>query len=239
MSKIEEVNKYTIKRFRARFFTNELPVPLRFTLPETEEEEEEDGNDDDNDDDDDDKEYYTISVEELGTMRDGDFERCYNMIKETSSDTYKNSEVGWSPAKKLREMRGRDMRYILVRQRRRGQGKNPSDNDNLQLQREKTLPASAIGSRGRSKPLNNGEFRDRKPVSDVVAFLSFMLTYEDGYRVIYCYELHVSARLRACGLGSRLMDLMEHVGRKVNVDKAMLTVFWTNEGALRFYQKRG
>jgi ribosomal protein S18 acetylase RimI-like enzyme len=71
------------------------------------------------------------------------------------------------------------------------------------------------------------------------AFLSFMLTYEDGCEVVYCYEVHVGERLRGMGLGTRLVGLMEEVGRRVGVEKAMLTVFVTNGGAAAFYARLG
>ncbi|KAI9682053.1 MAG: hypothetical protein M1817_000107 [Caeruleum heppii] len=75
--------------------------------------------------------------------------------------------------------------------------------------------------------------------SVVDAFLSFMFTYEDGHDTVYCYELHLSPELRGAGLGRRLMSDMEHSGRRVGVEKAMLTVFLTNEPGLRFYEKLG
>ncbi|MCJ1463753.1 hypothetical protein MMC07_002362 [Pseudocyphellaria aurata] len=74
---------------------------------------------------------------------------------------------------------------------------------------------------------------------EVEGFLSFMLTYEDGFEVIYCYEIHLKPLLRGSGLGKQLIGLMEEVGQKVGVAKAMLTVFVENEGALRFYEKLG
>ena len=66
-----------------------------------------------------------------------------------------------------------------------------------------------------------------------------MLTYEDGYEVIYCYEIHISSRLRGHGVGKHLMRLMEDIGRRVGVEKAMLTVFLENQGGLAFYEKMG
>lgn len=74
---------------------------------------------------------------------------------------------------------------------------------------------------------------------NVEAFLSFMITYEDGHEVVYCYEIHLLDHLQGCGLGKHLMGIMEEVGRKVGVEKGMLTVFLENEGALRFYKKLG
>ncbi|KAI9816053.1 MAG: hypothetical protein M1827_002045 [Pycnora praestabilis] len=82
-----------------------------------------------------------------------------------------------------------------------------------------------------------------KPTPDstmsVEAFLSFMLTYEDGHEVIYCYEIHLAKQLRGCGLGKKLMEIMEDVGRKVGLGKAMLTVFVKNEVGVNFYERLG
>ncbi|KAI4160246.1 MAG: hypothetical protein L6R39_000241 [Caloplaca ligustica] len=73
----------------------------------------------------------------------------------------------------------------------------------------------------------------------VEGFLSFMLTYEDGHETVYCYELHIDARLQKQGIGKHLMSLMEHIGSSAGVKKSMLTVFVENGAALRFYEKLG
>ena len=73
----------------------------------------------------------------------------------------------------------------------------------------------------------------------VEAFLSFMFTYEDGFEVIYVYEVHVSEGLRGCGLGTLLMGMVEDIGSRAGIEKAMLTVFTENEAALRFYSRLG
>ena len=70
-------------------------------------------------------------------------------------------------------------------------------------------------------------------------FLSFMLTYEDGREVAYVYELHLAETLRGGGIGRHLMGLVEEIGRKVGVDKVMLTVFVVNERARQFYARLG
>lgn len=75
--------------------------------------------------------------------------------------------------------------------------------------------------------------------TEVEGFLSFMLTYEDGHEVIYCYELHIAPRLQGLGLGKHLMGLMEKTGINAGVEKSMLTVFMENEAALKFYDKLG
>ncbi|MCJ1312761.1 hypothetical protein MMC25_006437 [Agyrium rufum] len=71
------------------------------------------------------------------------------------------------------------------------------------------------------------------------AFLSFMLTYEDGHEVIYCYEIHLMSSLQRTGLGKHLMGVMEDAGRRVGVEKAMLTVFISNQNAIAFYNHLG
>lgn len=74
---------------------------------------------------------------------------------------------------------------------------------------------------------------------EVEGFCSFMLTYEDGCEVVYCYEVHLAPQARGLGIGKLLMGLVEGVGREVGVEKAMLTVFVENQGARRFYEGLG
>lgn len=76
-------------------------------------------------------------------------------------------------------------------------------------------------------------------VGEVEGFLSFMLTYEDGREVVYCYEIHLSPTLRGCGLGGHLMRIIEGIGMKVGAEKAMLTVFVANQKAVEFYTRLG
>ena len=70
-------------------------------------------------------------------------------------------------------------------------------------------------------------------------FMSFMLTFEDGFEVIYLYEIHLHCELQGSGLGKHLMSIFEGAGSIAEVKKAMLTVFKANEKALRFYEKLG
>ena len=73
----------------------------------------------------------------------------------------------------------------------------------------------------------------------ILGFLSFMVTYEDGKEVIYCYEIHMSPAAQGLGLGKQLMLTLEDIGRRVGLEKAMLTVFKSNTKALRFYDRLG
>lgn len=90
-------------------------------------------------------------------------------------------------------------------------------------------PGAGAGAGGGGE--NSGE--------KVCGFLSFMLTWEDGVEVVYCYEIHLEECVRGKGVGGRLMGVLEEVGRRAGVQKAMLTVFRRNEGAVGFYEGLG
>lgn len=70
-------------------------------------------------------------------------------------------------------------------------------------------------------------------------FLSFMVTEEDRHEVIYCYELHLQPDLQGKGVGRRMMEVMEMIGSRIGVDKAMLTVFRSNDRAVKAYVSWG
>lgn len=144
---------------------------------------------------------YNLSLESSSTISDEDLTACFNLLRSTSSADYEASSKGWSPAKKWKEMRLPDLRYIILKRKEHDKG------------------------------------QDGFP--EVGGFLSFMLTYEDGYEVIYCYEIHLSPQMRGTGLGKRLMEMMEEVGKKARVEKAMLTVFKANRAAMTFYERLG
>jgi hypothetical protein len=157
---------------------------------------------------------YTINLETASTISPTELEQCFELITLTSSSAYQASGLGWIPDKKRQEMRLPDMRYLIVRN-------------------------SAAGHAGHAeKGEGEGEGEEKEKVQ-VEGFCSFMLTYEDGREVVYCYELHLAPRLRRLGLGKKLMGLVEGVGRKVGVEKAMLTVFVENRGGRRFYEGLG
>lgn len=147
---------------------------------------------------------YSMSLKSSSTLSNQDLRACFNLIASTSSGDYEGSSMGWSSAKKWKEMRLPDLRYIVLKV----------------LKQEK-------------------DSKGQDGLPEVEGFLSFMLTYEDGYEVIYCYEIHLSPQMQGTGLGKRLMDMMEEVGKTARVEKAMLTVFKANKAAMRFYERLG
>ncbi|CAL3970014.1 hypothetical protein PZA11_006332 [Diplocarpon coronariae] len=74
----------------------------------------------------------------------------------------------------------------------------------------------------------------------VEGFVSFMPTFEDDIAVLYCYEIHLSSRLRGTGFGTTLMQYLLAIGQRIpETKKLMLTVFTRNERAANFYRKLG
>lgn len=157
-----------------------------------------------------------LDVYSAATISPADLEACLDLIELTSSQAYAASGAGWSRPKKRKEMKLPDMKYLIVR----GAGR-PTERETNQ---------SATTDQANVPDPNR---------ADVLGFLSFMITYEDGNEVIYCYEIHLAPAARGQGLGGLLMSRMEQIGRSVGLEKAMLTVFKSNATARRFYQKGG
>lgn len=168
-----------------------------------------------------DEPQYQVRIHTADTIPEPDFESCFALIEQTSVADYSASSVGWSPSKKRKEMRLPDMRYMVLRSTR--------DHDTpvkgTAKTQEQEEEADEEGPKQRTPP--------------VAGFLSFMTTYEDGKEVLYCYEVHVNPSLQGSGLGGQLMRLFEEIGRRIGLEKTMLTVFRANAGALRFYERLG
>jgi len=119
----------------------------------------------------------------------------------------------------------------------------------FQLLKHTSFAAYKSSSRGWRPEAKKAEMRDedmryllvRRFSNDgaVGAFLSFMLTIEDDFPVIYVYEIHLASGMRRCGLGKRLMHIVEDIGCRARVAKAMLTVFTSNSRAEGFYRNLG
>ncbi|KAL3465512.1 acyl-CoA N-acyltransferase [Aspergillus heterothallicus] len=87
---------------------------------------------------------------------------------------------------------------------------------------------------------NNDDHDDgSNTAGEFAGFLEFMVTYEDGFEVVYCYEIHLTPETQGQGLGEELMMRFERVGARVGLEKAMLTVFKSNNRAITFYERVG
>lgn len=145
---------------------------------------------------------------------------CLDLIQETSKGDYVTSSMGWSRRKKAEEMRLPDLRYVLLRS-----ADPPLEDSDL---------SEGAGRGGQEK-----EEKKRDTAGELLGFMSFMLTYEDGIEVIYLYEIHLRESLRGCDVGARLIATLEAAGRATRMRKVMLTVFRANKAALRFYDRLG
>ena len=159
--------------------------------------------------------FTPLDIYSASTISSSDLEACLDLIELTSSEAYAASGAGWSRPKKRKEMKLPDMKYLIIRA-------GPSATS--------TGPDADRGDEPKSGPRKGNA---------VLGFLSFMVTYEDGVEVVYCYEIHLAAEARGRGLGGLLMGRMEEVGKRVGLKKAMLTVFKSNVVACEFYFRGG
>lgn len=143
---------------------------------------------------------------------------CFDLISTTSQQDYKASSLGWRPAEKMEEMKDKEMMYLVVRQKEGYIGIDKiSEADS---QESSAMHAGAI-----------------------LGFLSFKFDFDDPphdlRQVLYIFELHLDDRLRGQGLGGRMIQWVESQARLVKIRKMMLTVFTSNHGARRLYEKEG
>ncbi|KAJ5731279.1 uncharacterized protein N7483_005787 [Penicillium malachiteum] len=180
----------------------------------------------------------SLDVYSASTISPTDLEACLDLIELTSGEAYAASGIGWSRPKKRKEMQLPDMKYLILRgvagrsavgtDAERGDGpvedivKSRSGDDDHKNETDEEIGGATERSNG-----------------GVLGFLSFMVTYEDGKEVIYCYEIHLSSAVRGQGLGALLMSRMDEIGKLVGLEKAMLTVFRSNVAACTFYEKLG
>ena len=60
---------------------------------------------------------------------------------------------------------------------------------------------------------------------------------EPEFPVLYCYQLMVSDEKQRHGLGKQLMNMLSIIGKKLRMEKIMLTVFNSNTDAVEFYKR--
>lgn len=109
---------------------------------------------------------------------------------------------------------------------------------------EQATPSSAASPRTSDAEEETEETPDETPnktpdKTDILGFMSFMLTREEGQKVIYIYEIHLLEEIRRQGLAGHLFNVVEHIGTLTGMQKAMLTVFRSNRHARELYGRRG
>ena len=166
-----------------------------------------------------------LTLESPITISPTDLQSSFALIVSTSATAYAASSIGWSPSRKKKEMRLPDLRYVLLKETT---GASPCSGAEAEKE------GGEKQGNDEEKPDGNDDEGRR-----LEGFVSFMLTYEDGYEVIYCYEIHLSSSLQGRGIGAHMMGILEAIGRRAGVQKVMLTVLAANEGARRFYERVG
>jgi ribosomal protein S18 acetylase RimI-like enzyme len=175
-----------------------------------------------------------MEIYSAATISAPDLEACLDLIEQTSSEDYAAAASdGWSRTKKRKEMKLLDMKYLILRDVPKTGSESSGTDAVAEKQSEVTDEKDPSEKSDEPVPASNAGS------PSVLGFLSFMITYEDGKEVVYCYEIHLSPTARGRGVGRMLMDRMEGIGRAVGLDKAMLTVFKSNEVARRFYERLG
>ncbi|KAL4966248.1 N-terminal L-serine N(alpha)-acetyltransferase NAT4 [Aspergillus stella-maris] len=159
---------------------------------------------------------HDLSIYTAATIPPSELDLCFDLIESTSSAAYKDSSMGWSASEKRKEMKLPDMKYMILRRR-----------------------ADASSSAGDGSGEDAERDRDGDGAGEFAGFLEFMVTYEDGYEVLYCYEIHLTPESQGQGLGEELMQRFERIGKAVGLEKTMLTVFKSNKRAIKFYERVG
>ncbi|KAJ3976987.1 hypothetical protein EV361DRAFT_789195, partial [Lentinula raphanica] len=80
-------------------------------------------------------------------------------------------------------------------------------------------------------PVNNPD--------EIVGFSTFRFEHEAEEDILYCYELQISPLHQRTGLGRFLMNALQVIGRRMKMEKIMLTVLDKNIAANVFYSRIG
>jgi len=161
--------------------------------------------------------YHILHYTPTKVLHDPILHACFSLIEETSSAAYAASSKGWRPKAKQLEMRENGMQYLLVIK----------------------TPTPAVPQEPQPPPSPIPAAEPPEITKQLLGFLSFMLTIDDGIPVIYIYEIHLSGSVRGQGMGKTLMGCVDAIGRHKGMRKAMLTVFVSNVAAIGFYEGIG
>ncbi|WWD04996.1 hypothetical protein V865_003067 [Kwoniella europaea PYCC6329] len=151
----------------------------------------------------------------------------FKLFDQNMYDLQKTSSFPYTERSKREELFDQDARYIVL-----------------------LSPPQSLSST--SSPFvngNNKKGKAKEPQVDfeyenLLGFCGFRFDTEETLssrdaEVVYCYEVQLSSKCRGQGLGKKLLDILEDIGRKRGLDKVMLTCLKSNESALAFYTRQG
>jgi ribosomal protein S18 acetylase RimI-like enzyme len=83
--------------------------------------------------------------------------------------------------------------------------------------------------------ITNNNNHDKK----FVGFIHFRFLVEGDVPCLYLYELQLQPQYVRCGIGKRLMVVLEMIARMQRMEDIMMTVLFKNENAMIFYKSLG
>jgi len=142
---------------------------------------------------------------------------CLQLFEENMGDMYRASSWGLDMKEKSDEFHHDNARFLIA------------------TKKITSTSNQSSSSRGQT----SGEQQQEQQRGDVLGFAHFRFDVNDDDRpteeVLYVYEIQISSKARRCGLGRRLMAIMELIAMRSQMRKVMLTVFKSNHAALGFY----
>lgn len=152
---------------------------------------------------------YRIKFYLSSTFTNNLLEACMKLFELNMSELYSHSSWGLDLESKRQELSHDKARYLIVSE------ENRLKNVDTTMQQQQNNSHKIIGFAHFRFDVNCYNF----PTD----------------AVLYIYEIQVRKEHAGCGVGKRLMALMELMAKRSNVKKLMLTVFKDNTKAMGFY----
>uniref|UniRef100_A0A915CPI3 N-alpha-acetyltransferase 40 n=1 Tax=Ditylenchus dipsaci TaxID=166011 RepID=A0A915CPI3_9BILA len=76
--------------------------------------------------------------------------------------------------------------------------------------------------------------------TNLVGYVHYRFVMENGYAVLYCYEIQIEPKYQKQGIGSVMMYMLEELAKSIaSMEKIMCTVLTYNLPSLAFFEKNG
>ncbi|WWC70880.1 uncharacterized protein I206_104832 [Kwoniella pini CBS 10737] len=177
-----------------------------------------------------DNQSYEISLVKSKEISEKGKKAIYKLFDENMSKLQQISSFPYTEESKFEELFNIDSRYILILKK----------SNKLIIEKEKEK------EKGKDEKKENDEIEEliNFNYNDLIGFCGFRFDTEETIEsrdaeVIYCYEVQLENKSRRMGLGKILLNILEEIGKKRELDKIMLTCLKSNETALAFYTKQG
>ena len=146
---------------------------------------------------------------------------------------YTQSSWGLDVEEKLNELQHSDARFLVVL------SSNNDATDENAVTKIEAKNGDTTNDKAENLDINT---IDNYEECTVHGFAHFRYELDDDNRpkfpITYLYELQIHPSMQKLGLGNKLMTIIELTSLRMQMKKIMLTVFRSNEGAMRFYKKK-